>query len=457
MTEGIIMGICFLPIIAFIYFPLANEAKFKKNIVVGVTFPYSVREDPDIRLTLLSFKKELRIVCLVLAVAFIPLIFYSKLWPDMSFGIFLSLCLIWVDLLISAPLVPYIRCNAALKRIKAEKGWRKEPEKEGVITVDTQAIDMPGRVSPVFFIIAALLNLLPTVWERTLAPLCIADAAAGIFLCFFYRYCYRDRSEAVDDDITLTKALTRVRRYNWAKMYVIAAFSLPVISFSALFMKYHPAAGSVLVVAVSVFIAFMAMRIEFGVRHIQEKLTEGSGRKGYIDTDDYWLGGIVYCNPYDSKTIVNARVGLNTTVNIARTKGKIICGLLVVLLMALPLTGVWVDSLVSAPIEASYSDSGITWSYRTADYAVRYDEINSAELLSELPDGLYRTWGTGTETLLEGRFSAAGVEAAVLACVDPTVKPFIFITTADGRNYLLGTRDPLLTESVYKEISGRLN
>ena len=40
------LSLCWLPLM--FYAMLGNETKFKKNIVVGVTFPQEGREDPEV-------------------------------------------------------------------------------------------------------------------------------------------------------------------------------------------------------------------------------------------------------------------------------------------------------------------------------------------------------------------------------------------------------------------------
>ena len=58
---NLILWISVIWIIPLFYFMLRNETKFKKNIVLGVTFPYTARDDADVQELLAKF----RILCLI--------------------------------------------------------------------------------------------------------------------------------------------------------------------------------------------------------------------------------------------------------------------------------------------------------------------------------------------------------------------------------------------------------
>ena len=98
------------------YRVLGGEAKFTKNIAVGVTMPFEGREDAEVCRRLAKFKKELGIVCAVLTAAVVPCVFIR------SVSISMTLYLTWADVCIVIPYIPYLRCNRDLKRIKRSRG-----------------------------------------------------------------------------------------------------------------------------------------------------------------------------------------------------------------------------------------------------------------------------------------------------------------------------------------------
>lgn len=56
------------------------------------------------------------------------------------------------------------------------------------------------------------------------------------------------------------------------------------------------------------------------------------------DDDRLWLGGFIYNNPKDTRVFVPKRMGLGLTINWGTTGGKLLYGLIVLLIIAAPLT-----------------------------------------------------------------------------------------------------------------------
>jgi len=441
MIVSIILWASIIWVAPFIYYMLANEAKFKKNIVIGVTLPYEAREDEQVKAALSIFKKRLKWICIVLVAIAIPCFFLK------SFNVLFTLWCIWIDLLVVLPNIPYIQCNSALKKIKTEKGWSRD--KNQCITVDTAAISSGRWLSPWAFLPSVALSLLPFVWDKTFWVLYITFAICSVFFWFCYRYLYRNKSEMVDGNAELSRVLTQVRRRNWGNMWLVCAYSFSVISLATYFTRNSPLWNIVLMVAISFIICVAVVRIELNTRKIQEKLTAESGKNWYVDDDDKWIGGILYYNPNDSNLIINNRIGTNSTINLAKTSGKIIMGLIVLMLVAMPFTGAFINAASSKPINLELTETAIVSSRSKSEYTVPYEEISDVQLLDELPDKMVRTFGTSMENLLKGNFSASGI-GSMKVCLDPNYAPFILVTTDDGQHYLFGCRDSETTRQVYE-------
>lgn len=443
MIVSIILWASIIWIAPFLYFMLANETKYKKNIVVGVTLPYEAREDEQVKAALCSFKKRLKWICIALVAIAIPCFFIK------SFSVLFTLWCIWIDLCVVLPNIPYVQCNSALKKIKMEKGWRKGENQ--LITVDTAAISSGRWLSPWIFLPAVALSLVPFIWDRTFWVLYITFAFCSVFFWFCYRYLYRNKSEMVDGNAELSRVLTQVRRHNWGSMWLICAYSFAVISLTAYITRNSPVLSIGLMVAISFIICIAVVRIELNTRKIQEKLTVGSGRSWYVDDDDKWIGGIIYYNPNDSHLIINNRIGTNSTVNLAKTSGKILMGLVVLILVAMPFTGAFINAAGSKPINLELTETTIVSSRGSSDYTVPYKEISDVQLLEKLPDKMVRTFGTAMGNLLKGNFSASEI-GSMKVCLDPNYAPFILITTDSGEHYLFGSRDVELTRQVYEQL-----
>lgn len=426
------------------YFMLANETKFKKNIAVGVTLPYEGREDPEVLFCLGRFKKRLAWVCIGLTAAAVPCLFLK------DFGPMMTIWLVWVDLVIVLPCIPYVLCNRKLKAIKARRGWRRESA--GVITVDTSVIRPERRLSVWWFLPALVLSFLPLAWEHGLWLLYVTDGASVVLFWLCYRYAYRNKAERVDDNAELTAVLTRVRQYNWGKMWLAAAYSMPLMGLGIVLTRNHPGWMALVVGAVCALLVAAALHIEFTVRRVQERLTAKSGQGWYVDEDDLWPGGMFYYNPRDSRLLINDRVGTNTTVNLAKRGGQVFAAALALLLLLLPFTGVLLGAGGNRPMELSLTETTLTSSHGSRDYVVERSDIAGVELLEELPQGLVRTMGTGLPNLLKGDFSATDI-GAMDVCLDPTCPPFLLIEEESGRTLLLGSREPGQVRQIYEELT----
>ena len=58
MIGALILWGCIIWIVPLVYVLLRNEAKWKKNIVVGTTLPYEARQDPEVGEVLCRYRRQ---------------------------------------------------------------------------------------------------------------------------------------------------------------------------------------------------------------------------------------------------------------------------------------------------------------------------------------------------------------------------------------------------------------
>lgn len=451
MTGKVILWLCVIWVPLVLYFFLANETKFKKNIVIGTTLPFEARTDPDVQERLRRFKGQLGAACLILtALALLGL------FLPLSMGESLTLMLVWTDLAIVVPMVVYALCNRDLKRIKARQGWRRQPDRDGVVTVDLSAAAQPVKsLSIVHFLPPLAVSLAPAIWE-----LAAGDALTGLLLLIFslcivlfyllYRYAFRRRSEVVDENEDLTQTLGRLRREYWRRTWLWVSWFMALFSWCMELCFYFPLAGWAGVAVLTLLMVIACLRLEFGLRRAQEKLTADSGTGFYVDEDEQWIWGLFYCNPNDRRLVVNDRVGGNTSVNLARPAGKVLMGAVAALLICLPLLGVWLVEEERAPVELALTDEALIASHGRDRYEIDLDDIAEAELLDAMPSGLIRVAGTAMDTVRKGQYAAAGY-ASLTLCLDPREGPWLLVTTTRGGSYLFGA--PGVTEVIAQALA----
>ena len=92
-----------VPVAFILYFQLKNECEPKKNIIVGVTLPYSARYDPEVQALLERYKRGIKRACWASLAAVVPCLFVG------SVGAQIVLMTIWIIALCVVLYLPYIR------------------------------------------------------------------------------------------------------------------------------------------------------------------------------------------------------------------------------------------------------------------------------------------------------------------------------------------------------------
>ena len=430
MLFNILMWASIFWIAPFLGYIMTNNAKFKKNIAVGVTFMEEGKQDAEVIARLNRYKKQIKMITIVLLLAIIPGVFVSKFW------ILLTYYLVWTDVTMFIYAIPFYLCNKDLKAIKKRRGWVQHSGEK--VEIDMENIPNFKEISPLLFIIPCIVSLLPLVWDRTFYVLYITSAVSVLVFWFSYRNFYRNRSERVNEERDLTRVLTQIRHYNWSKIWIFASWMTIPLSFSGLLFISHPALALTLIFLVTAVICVEAVGIEIKLRKMQEKLTKGSGVGTIVDEDDKWIGGMIYYNPNDSRLIVNERVGMNTTLNLARTSGKVITLFFLILLLALPFTGPAMNVYYKQPIKIEITKDEVEARQGITNYRIKLSDIKNVELIDELSDDLVRVNGTSFDDLLKGDFRDGNENLVLL--LRPNSKPFIRVTDKNGKIFVFSFR-----------------
>ncbi len=418
-----------------------NEAKFKKNITVGVTLPPEAQTDAGVQIILDEFRRNTIIAtAAVLALAGAAMLMESSY----TVTIFMS----WTLMAILIPMIPFVLANLRLKDYKKEKGWVQAHQ---TVFVDTASIENTRTLSPWLFVPPVFISLIPVIYDRDLTVMYLMMAMMCALGWFGYRYLYRNKAEMFNENTDITNALSRMRRYNWGKVWLLLSYAM---SFTAAAMsvpaKYQMIAFIAMTVVMTALVAY-TFHLEMKTRRIQQKLTADAKGDWYVDEDDHWLLGSFYYNPLDENLIVNNRTGMNTTINMAKPAGKVFMAISALAIIALPFIGLFIDRLGTQPIELTVNETELRTKTGMFHYEIALDDIKDTVLLEELPASLVRKMGTGTDRLLEGRFSSEQYSAMTLLA-DPTVSPYIIIETREGKIYMFNSRDPEVTRDIYSQL-----
>ncbi len=437
MTNLILwLSICWLaPLICFMNI---NESKFKKNIVVGVTFPFAARNHPDVQAQLKRFKTEQIVICAVLCLLAVAGIFVKP------FDLSMNLWYVWIELMILLPLISYFRCNKALKNVKETHSWKQQNTEK--LVVDLSSVKESKWLSPWIFVPAVVLSLIPVLWTPDFSAFYFLNAACIILYWLLYRYAYRNKAERVDNNLSVTLVLTQVRRYNWGKIWLIIAYASALFSWCMALSGYSEISAITILIAICVLLTAASLHVELSTRRVQEKLTANSGTDYYVDEDDQWIGGMFYYNPNDTRTVVNCRVGTNSSVNLARPMGKFLIVLTIAFLLILPFTNLFFDTGKNFTLAVQDDGTEIVVTAGKQEYELDKSSIQNVTLLEDLPQ-MTRTFGTGLPNLLKGTFKIKDYGKSTVY-LDPTCPPFILVET-ENELYLFGSRSTETTQAMY--------
>ena len=426
------------------WFSQKNEAKFKKNIVLGATLPHEAHEDPEVQRILQQYQKYTNQICFILAVPTVAGAFI----PDMEVSLICWCVMLILDIVL--PVGVFVQGNKKLKALKQERGWQSQQKQ--LIRVDVSAIITYPKPKAYWYIVAAALCIVPMVLQPRLRWAHAISVGIVVLSYCFGAFFYRRKSEAVDGNQELTKTLSQLRYRMWNRIWVASAYSAVFVSYALWAIEVSASVGMSLLVLTAVSFGGYVMALAVQTRKTQEKLTAESGREWYVDEDDYWLGGLFYYNPNDSHMMVNARTGINSTFNLASTGGKIISGLGAVILIVVIALFISIGLGDKSNIVLDTTEHMVYCENGSTRYEVSLGEIEQIELLNEMPDGLWRTNGLGGQHLFKGSFTGSGMSDLKIIA-DPTNPPYLKIKTTSGQYYLFGSHDPDITEALFADLS----
>lgn len=446
---NVFMFLCFYLVLPIVYVTSRNEWKPKKNIMLGVTLPQALRGSEAVERIGALYKKELNRCCLILALANLPALFINSVSVSMTWN------LIWMVAVIIAPNVVFVRGWKRLRELKQESGYEAETAEKKELQVDMSALT-EGRTQPSvwWYVLPMAISLIPCVLTLDLWGTSSFWPMETVYLSMFgcillmvvmtYRGLHRQRAEMVDERTELTLALTRVRRYNWHKMMLLTAWLTGGLSFLMYAAADHMVWILIGTAVYTVVMLALAMHTEFTVRRVQEKLTKDCGESLYVDEDEHWLWGLIYYNPHDKHVLKNNRTGMNMTVNLATTGGKIAALLTAVMILLLPFAGFWMIAEEFTPIKVYIEDDTLVADHLKEEYVIELEDICSVSVVNELRN-VRKDIGTNMDHLLKGQFRVEEYGVCQLL-LDPQTEAFMVVETEED-TYIFS-----MDEDVYEEL-----
>lgn len=458
LVAIILLVLCFYPVLPIMAAVMANEAKPKKNIVIGCTLPLTAQHDPRVQGICRDYKRRIWLWFFILTAAIVPAFVIKRTSLALAWLFF------WVLVALVMFFVVFARFNVRLRTLKAQEGWVTPYSGAVVVDIGAKPEELGKPLSRWLFIPPLIVSLIPCVlamfsgnegerWGGLILGLTFALCC--LMSLFFYPLVFRQRPDVVDSDSRVNAALTRVRRYNWGKTWIAMSWLSALLALGFWFLRESVFWLMLLTLAYTAAMLYFALRAEFAVRRAQERLPWESGARDYVDEDQYWVWGLFYCNPDDRRTLINDRTGMGMGMNLAKPAGKITMGLVaLILVIGVPLMAGWFIAMDFTPREARIEDGTLYFEHLTEKYEIPLDDISSLELLDDLPSAR-RVAGTGMDTLCEGRFDVEGYENVRIS-LDPQQDCYIVVLTDEGLTRIFNLMTEAETEAFYAEIEAAL-
>jgi len=279
---------------------------------------------------------------------------------------------------------------------------------------------------------------------------------AGISLLFWGMSVWQDRQKtqiiSSDSDVNVNYSRAKKNLYknfwvwcSWVNVAYMVWMLFCVDEWGAFTGMLWWATGAYIVATIILAVWLVKKKVA-----LDKKCDAKRDRMPCEDNDDYWIWGMMYYNPKDKHSMVEKRVGVGTTINMATAGGKAMVALLVLTLLSLPIISIWVIMLEFTPIQLLADNQRIVAEHLREECVISMPAIEKAELLEELPK-MSRNSGTAMENLRKGSWSVRE-EGNCTVFLDPRNEVFLYIETPSTRYYLSGYNDEE-TKAVYEAIT----
>ncbi len=452
--TGLILCISLYPFVLIMYVLIKNEAQSSKGIYFGVTVPKEHRKDPEIGEITAVYNRQMK-HCLWLMLMFpVPALFLP--WES----IVVAVWMLWMTISIFIFFVPFGIANGKLREVKREKNWQTEEATD--TEVEIKSAGMIRRVKWYHFILQCVISVILPIWVLfgdfgpRREPLFIMELTfAGISFLFWGIAVWQDRqkTQIISSDSDVNVNYNRAKKNLYKKLWVLCAWInvaymvwmvFCVDAWGGFTQMFWWATGAYIVGTLVPVIWMVKKKVSL------DKTYEVNRNKTTSeDNDENWIWGMMYYNPRDKHSMVEKRVGVGTTINMATSGGKAMMIFLGLTILSLPIISIWVIMLEFTPIQLVSEQNRIVANHLREEYVISMPAIEEAELIEELPK-MSRNSGTAMENLRKGSWSVRE-EGKCTAFLNPQNEVFLRIETPSSRYYLSGCNDEE-TIAVYEAI-----
>ena len=432
---NLVMLITSLVIIVVYYWQAQSAVKPNKNIILGVTIPPLELSNIEITDVTKEFMYNMKILSVLSIVIYFPLMFMKTVWLLIGWFLWFSLfCYIYYKLI--------CKFNGKLKEVKRKNDWLL-PNKH-ILNIDTELTKAKSKmpISKWWFLIALFIGISPFILNIinkneyfSTAVICTGSSIVGTLILFIIYMIYvKGRTIVYCDESKINIACNKVYKRTWSIIYTSLAILQSITNTTLyVFMLLPRVNENVFLIAITLPVIIVVLGIVYGNRRIinmQNQLISVAENPIYVDSDEYWINGMSYKNPYDNRVVVEPRIGTKPVYNLATKKGRLITygtnifvavSVLTIILMMLyfELYG-FNMKIIDNSVKINAPLYGIEFNV---------EDIEKVEIVDKLKVKL-RINGIGMDEYSVGNFNVEGYGKCKLYIYND-VKPYILIKSND--------------------------
>ena len=442
---NLVMLITSLVIIVVYYWQAQSAVKPNKNIILGVTIPPLELSNIEITDVTKEFMYNMKILSVLSIVIYFPLMFMKTVWLLIGWFLWFSLfCYIYYKLI--------CKFNGKLKEVKRKNDWLL-PNKH-ILNIDTELTKAKSKmpISKWWFLIALFIGISPFILNIinkneyfSTAVICTGSSIVGTLILFIIYMIYvKGRTIVYCDESKINIACNKVYKRTWSIIYTLLAILQSITNTTLyVFMLLPRVNENVFLIAITLPVIIVVLGIVYGNRRIinmQNQLISVAENPIYVDSDEYWINGMSYKNPYDNRVVVEPRIGTKPVYNLATKKGRLITygtnifvavSVLTIILMMLyfELYG-FNMKIIDNSVKINAPLYGIEFNV---------EDIEKVEIVDKLKVKL-RINGIGMDEYSVGNFNVEGYGKCKLYIYND-VKPYILIKSNDEIIFIYGENE----------------
>ena len=461
LLLGLIMFICAVSTFLIMYFLMYPRNWKNRKHIFGVNNRnefQSGENEAYVDGIVKAHNKQATVLLIVLIAIATGLLFV----PSVNIKMMAYTIFIYVSLVVFN--IPFALGNSELKKYKKVLGI--VPEK--VLYADLKAagrvhaLNRPAIISA--NIAGVLIALFALLCDLKVIPLNLG-VFAGSFVCtgtvcIFLLMSFvmlpiafmvdNYRNEVISENSDINANYNRAKKRNFANYMIMISWINNAFAAVALVLFFFAQIELLLIILVALYLLaimiataiFAKNGIALNKRYLIEeaKLTE--------DDDDYWILGMFYYNPNDKRLNVEKRVGVGGTINMAHPAGKVISGVLVLLIVGSIVSLVYVGMMMNTPIRVIDTGDQIVCHQLWDEYKIDKSNIRMTHLGQTEKLSVFRSAGTAVDGLWKGNFVVNG-ESGCKVFMNPNAGKYIMIRT-ENRTYYISDNTAEATETLYE-------